>query len=198
MLWKWKRVKLSFEQYFPFRKGSHCHCSQDLRDTVLCDTLIYVTLMQFDTLIYETQWTVVGSGLLISVLEELNWFRLMGLIILVLLMWKWIGLFLRKNHLLRCWSWLSLLIWIGALTLSLLLKLPPRKLEPWFVLWRFFHLRLLCISINLPYSLTWNTVVMSGLALLAATLNCQISYKNRLLRTARIWKSLLIIHWPMM
>ena len=39
-------------------------------------------------------------------------------------------LFLRKNHLLRCWDWVSLLNWIGALTLSLLLKLPPRKLEP--------------------------------------------------------------------
>ena len=33
-------------------------------------------------------------------------------------MWKWMGLFLRKNHLLRCLGWLSLLNWIGALTLS--------------------------------------------------------------------------------
>ena len=49
---------------------------------------------------------------------------------LVLLMWKQMGLFLRKNHLLRCWVWLSLLNCIGALTLSLLLKLFPRKL-PW-------------------------------------------------------------------
>ena len=47
------------------------------------------------------------------------------------------GLFLRKNHLLRCWGWLSLLNWIGILTFSLLLKLPPGKLEPWFVLWSF-------------------------------------------------------------
>ena len=39
-------------------------------------------------------------------------------------------LFVRKNHLLRCWDWVSLLNWVGALTLSLLLKLPPRKLEP--------------------------------------------------------------------
>ena len=37
------------------------------------------------------------------------------------------GLFLRKNDLLRCWGRLSLLNWIGALTLPLLLKLPPRK-----------------------------------------------------------------------
>ena len=38
-----------------------------------------------------------------------------------------------------------------TLTLYLLLKLPPRKMEPWFVLWSFFLLRLLCISIILPY-----------------------------------------------
>ena len=87
-------------------------------------------------------------------------------------------LFLRKNHLLRCWGWFSLLNWIGALTLTLLLKLPPRKLEPWCVLWSFFLLRLLCISINLLYGHAWNTVVMSGLVLLVATWNCWISYKN--------------------
>ena len=39
------------------------------------------------------------------------------------------GLFLRKNHLLRCWGGPSVLNWIGVLTLSLLLKLPQRKLE---------------------------------------------------------------------
>ena len=46
-----------------------------------------------------------------------------------LLIWKWMGLFLRKNNLLRCWGWPSLLNWIVAPTLSLLLKLPSRKLE---------------------------------------------------------------------
>ena len=55
------------------------------------------------------------------------------------------GLFLRKNHLLRSWGWLSLLNWIGALTLSLFLKLPPRKLGSWFALWSFYLLRLLFI-----------------------------------------------------
>ena len=63
----------------------------------------------------------------------------------MLLMWKWMGLFLRKNHRLRSWGWLSLLNWIGALTLSLFLKLPPRKLGPWFILWSFYLLRLLFI-----------------------------------------------------
>ena len=99
---------------------------------------------------------------------------------LALLMRKWMSLLLRKNHLLRCCGWLSLLSWIRALTLSLLLKLPPRKLEPWFVLWSFFLLRLLCISINLPYGHAWNTVVMSGLVLLAPTWKCWISYKTNM------------------
>ena len=94
-------------------------------------------------------------------------------------MWKWASLFLRKNHLLRCCVWLSLLNWIGALILSLLLKLPPGKYHPWFVLWHFFLLRLLCISINLPYCHAWNTAVMSGLVLLTVNWNCQISNKNR-------------------
>ena len=39
------------------------------------------------------------------------------------------GSVLEEIHLLRCWIWLSLLNWIGPLTLSLLLKLPPRILD---------------------------------------------------------------------
>ena len=35
-----------------------------------------------------------------------------------------------KSYILRCWGWPSLLNWIEAPTLSLLLKLPSRKLEP--------------------------------------------------------------------
>ena len=69
------------------------------------------------------------SGLLISMLEKLNWFRLTDLITLVLLMWKWMALFLRENHLLRCWGWPSLLNWIGVLTLFLV---------PWLYRIRFY------------------------------------------------------------
>ena len=87
---------------------------------------------------------------------------------------KWMDLFLRKNHIWRCWGWLSLLHWICARTLSLFLKLPPRKLENWFVLRSFFLLRLLFISVNLPYGHAWNTVVMSGLVLVVASRSCQI------------------------
>ena len=80
-------------------------------------------------LIYKTLWTGVRSGLLISLLGKLSWFHLTSLITVVLLMWKWTGLFLRKNHRLRCRGWPSIPNWIGALTLSLSLKLPSRKLE---------------------------------------------------------------------
>ena len=39
-------------------------------------------------------------------------------------MWKWMGLFLRKNHLLRYWDWPSLLNWNGALA-----KTASKKIE---------------------------------------------------------------------
>ena len=52
------------------------------------------------------------------------------------------------------------------------------KLEFWFVLWIFFFLRLLCVSINLPYDHALNTAIMPGMILLVATWNCWIGYKN--------------------
>ena len=57
---------------------------------------------------------------------------------MVLLIWKWMGLFLNENYLLRCWGCLYVLNWIETIRLSLFLKLLPRKLESWFILWRFF------------------------------------------------------------
>ena len=138
---------------------------------ILLSTLSVIRHLNLN-LICKTLSTGAGSGLLISMLEKRNLFTLTILITLVLFMWKWMGLYLMKNHLLRCWGWLSLLNWVGALTLSLLLKLLSRKLEPWFVLWNFFLLRLLCISINLPYDHSWNTVVMSWLVLQGVTWNC--------------------------
>ena len=125
-------------------------------------------------LICETLWTGAGSGLLITMVEKLSLFCLTSLITLVLLMWKWMGLLLRKNHFLRYWGSLFFLKRIGAFASSLLLKLTPRKLEHWFTL---CLLRLPCISIN-PCGLASNTVVLSELVLLAATRKWYISYKN--------------------
>ena len=45
---------------------------------------------------------------------------------------------------------------------------------------RCLLLQLRCFSVNLPYGHVWNTVVMSGLAILVATWNCWTSYKNDL------------------
>ena len=77
----------------------------------------------------------------------------------------------RKNNLLRCRGWLSLLNWIGALTLSLLLKLPPKKLEPYSFYEVSFSWGSSEISI-IPYGHVWNTVAMSRLVLLVATWDC--------------------------
>ena len=80
------------------------------------------------------------------------------------------SLFLKKNLHEKCWrKTISLLNEMGALTLCLLLKLPPEKLERRFVYEVFFLLRLLFIFINLPYGLVWNTVLLSLLLLPSTT-----------------------------
>ena len=77
----------------------------DLLDDVICniafygdDTTLYSTVIRHlicgnnlkwllnQNPIYETLWTGVRKGLLISMLGKLNWFRLTGLITMVLLM----------------------------------------------------------------------------------------------------------------
>ena len=73
-------------------------------------------------LIYETLWARAGSASLIAMLEKLNWYVEMN------------GSALEKKSsfmTLGC-TFSSLLDW--ALTLSLLPKLPPRKLELEFAL----------------------------------------------------------------
>ena len=74
-----------------------------------------------------------------------------------------------KNHHLRSWDFLSLLDWMETIILSLLLKLPSRRLETWFILWNLFPMGLLLISKILPSDLAWNTVVIPELVPLAAT-----------------------------
>ena len=88
---------------------------------------------------YETLWTGIGGGLLITILGKLNLFHL---IIQIVIDVKWIGLCLMKNHL----DHLFPQIWISALAVSLLLKLPVRKLEPIFVLWKICCLK--CVQIR--------------------------------------------------
>ena len=87
----------------------------DLPDDVICkigvyaDTILYsmcdqewsvvTARIEFWTWIWSTRHCGLGQevALLISKLEKLDLFHLTGLIALLLLMWKWMGLFLRKN-----------------------------------------------------------------------------------------------------
>ena len=67
------------------------------------------------------------------------------------------GSALEKKSSFKMLGLVSLVNLIGTLTLSLLLKLPPRKLMPWFVLSSFFlccskFVSCICISKNLPYN----------------------------------------------
>ena len=119
-------------------------------------------------LIYKTLQTGVGSGFLISMLEKqllsfdqsnntsASDVKMGGSVLDGKSFFKMLGL-----------TFFSNLDW-GSLSL----KLPTRKLVLWFVLWSFVLLRIHCISINLPYSHAWNTVVMSRLVCLIATWKC--------------------------
>ena len=79
---------------------------------------------------------------------------------------------------LRWWACLSILILVGPLTL-LTAKTVLKELDPRFVPWSFFPpLSLLFISINLPYDLSWDTVAISGLVLLAAIWICLVNCRN--------------------
>ena len=122
-------------------------------------------------LIYKTLCTGVRSGLLISMLGKLIWFHLTGLITIVLLMWKWMDLFLRKNNLLGLGLNLSSILDWGFFIISIA-KTAYKKVGALIRSIKFFLLRLLCISINLPYIHVWNTVGTSGLVPLVATWNC--------------------------
>lgn len=87
---------------------------------------------------YETLWTVTKSDLLISMLETLT-----QLVSIGLCYWReegWLCPWWKSTFtILRL---LSSSNWIGALTLSLLPKLPMRKLDTWFIRQGFFLLRL--------------------------------------------------------
>ena len=118
----------------------------------------------------HSTWVV--SGLLIALLEKLNVFRLTGLTTLVLLMLKWMGLFLSKNNLFRCWDSCFLncfLNWIGALTLSLLLK---SAFEENWALIRSMKFPSPEVALYFYKSIIQLRISMSALVLLPATWIC--------------------------
>ena len=164
----------------------------DLPDDVICDIAIYTD----DTTLYshvwwdiwsvattrDSCWTWIWSTRHCGLGKKVVcWFQcwkknsllcLTDIIILVLLTWKWIGLFLMKNHILRCWGCLSLLKLDWESYIVSIARIASKKIGALICSMKFFSLRLLCISINLPYNLAWNTVAMPGLVLLAAAWIC--------------------------
>ena len=140
---------------------------------------VATTWIGFWIWIWSTRhWTAAGSGLLISMLGKLNWFCLTGLITLVLFLWKWIGLFGRKNHLLRCWGWLSPLNWIEAHTLSAV-KSDSKKIRALIRSMKFFSPELALYLYKSTIAHVWNTIVTSWLMPLVASWNCYTSYQNK-------------------
>ena len=118
---------------------------------------------------YETVWTGAGSSLLISMLEKLNWFRLTGFVLLTgAIDMKMDGSVLEEKSSFKMLgltfscklNWGSYIIFIA--------KTASKKIGA-LIHYMKFRLRLLCISINLPYSQAWNTAVMSGLVLSVAS-----------------------------
>ena len=59
-------------------------------------------------------------------------------------------------------------------------------MEPWFVLWSFLLLRLLCIS-NIPYGQVWNTALLSGLVLLVVNLEFLGKLEKWICKTVGPW-----------
>ena len=102
----------------------------------------------------------------ISTLEKRSLFLLTGPIPLVLLMWKRVGLMLRKNHFLRCRNCLSFKLDRGSCIFSIA-EIACKKIGT--LILSLFLPELLFVSMNLPYGLTLNSVTIPRVALLTAT-----------------------------
>lgn len=102
-----------------------------IKHLILCQQLEFDSNREFDvwdTVDWSRKFLVdfnVGKTVLVSFVRD-------DIITGMLLMWKLMRLFLKKNYLLRCWGYLFSfeLDWSS---LSLLLKLSSRKLEQWFI-----------------------------------------------------------------
>ena len=133
-------------------------------------------------------WIIIRSCFCIRV----NFFFLLTALVgsgfLILMPGKWTGLSMMNNHMSRCRNYLSLLNCIRTISLSLFLKLHPRKLGPWFVLRSFFIFGLTFIFINLPHCFPWNNAIVHGLVFPIALFTSWISYSSRFVgKLAHTW-----------
>ena len=87
-------------------------------------------------------------------------------------------LFENFKKLLVCWDCLFLQYWIEILILTTLLKIIPKKSEPY----SFYNVSFFWgCHLSLRNDIAWNTVFIFGLVLLPASWISEISYRNRYL-----------------
>ena len=119
-------------------------------------------------LIYETLWTGARNNLLISMLGKLKLFCLLDHIKLVLLMWKWMGLFLRKN------AGINLLFKMDCSSCIIIsiAKTASKKIGTLNCSMQFLSPEVALYLYKSTIPPCMDTVVMSVLVPLVATLNC--------------------------
>ena len=89
------------------------------------------------------------------------------------------GSVLQEKQFLKILGRFSLLNSTGAPCIVSIAKTASKKVGALLYFLSFFFLSLLFMSVNVQYTLAWNTVVMFGLVLLTVTWICQINYRNR-------------------
>ena len=167
MAWKWAKSKLqglTFKYIAIYTNDTTFYFHWD----EAWDLWEQVELASELNLTYRTLQTGAGNALLFSMLEKKKVVLCDQTNSSVAIDVKIDGSFLEEKSCIKMLgiSLSSKMDW--SLTLPLLPKLPPRKLDSWFVLWKFFLLRLLLVSINMP-----------GLVLLPVSSTCQRNNKNR-------------------
>ena len=129
-------------------------------------------------LIYETLWNGEGSDLLILVLEKLTWFFWTSLTTLALLMWKWMVLLFKKDTFKMAESAFPSKLDQGSYIISTA-KTVCKKIGAFVRSMKFLFPEVALYLYRSTIQLCTECCFMSGLFLLAATWNCQISYKKR-------------------
>ena len=113
---------------------------------ILSVTLLYLLIYYFLLLVWSNIWSMTTARVVFSSLiydwckkwlfdfniGKTELFCLIGLVTLVLLMWKWMGLSLSKNHILRCggcWEAGLSFNWDQKKVIDRESRLIPRKIK---------------------------------------------------------------------
>ena len=134
----------------------------------------YLALFRLFSVIDSFKWFWMESlhknTQLILMMEKLNWFCLICLITPMLLIWRCMGLFLRKNHAFKMMrlAFSSKLDWsFYIISIISIAKTASKKVGALIDSMKFVSPK---VALYLQkFTIAWNNVVTSGLVLLAAT-----------------------------